>query len=408
LRHTAFIVAVVMLQGLLMGALKPLSRAEQVRPPLSMVSQEDVILAAGPDGAIQYSKNASVKSVPASTLKILTALAAIHHLGMTHRFQTELYMDGKKNLKVKGYGDPLLLSEVWLDMARMSAPKIQSFADLVVDDSYFVRDIQIPGSGTSTNPYDAPIGALCANFNTIFFDHNPSGGIVSAEPQTPLTPLAMKNIRNLGVQKGRYTFTHKGHEIALYAGEIFRVFLQENGVDGTHRIRVGSVGHGDQLIHVYRSPFSLDMAIRKMLEYSNNFMANQILVSLGAREYGPPGTLEKGVKALCRFAERELQLENIKIVEGSGISRQNRLSAVDMLAVLKGFSPYRNLLTRDGNILYKSGTLKGIQARAGYVEGHQGKLFYFVVFVKGSQVNITEVMHAVGKDLAAPAKPSLF
>ncbi len=397
-----------MLQGLLMGALKPLSRAEQVRPPLSMVSQEDVILAAGPDGAIQYSKNASVKSVPASTLKILTALAAIHHLGMTHRFQTELYMDGKKNLKVKGYGDPLLLSEVWLDMARMSAPKIQSFADLVVDDSYFVRDIQIPGSGTSTNPYDAPIGALCANFNTIFFDHNPSGGIVSAEPQTPLTPLAMKNIRNLGVQKGRYTFTHKGHEIALYAGEIFRVFLQENGVDGTHRIRVGSVGHGDQLIHVYRSPFSLDMAIRKMLEYSNNFMANQILVSLGAREYGPPGTLEKGVKALCRFAERELQLENIKIVEGSGISRQNRLSAVDMLAVLKGFSPYRNLLTRDGNILYKSGTLKGIQARAGYVEGHQGKLFYFVVFVKGSQVNITEVMHAVGKDLAAPAKPSLF
>lgn len=402
------IVAVVVLQGLLMCVLKPLSRAEQVRPPLSMVSQEDVILAAGPDGAVQYSKNASVKSVPASTLKILTALAAIHHLGMTHRFHTELYMDGKKNLIVKGYGDPLLLSEVWLDMARASAPKIQSFADLVVDDSYFVRDIQIPGSGTSTNPYDAPIGAVCANFNTIFFDHNPSGGIVSAEPQTPLTPLAMRNIRNLGLKKGRYTFTHKGHEIALYAGEIFRYFLQENGVDGTHRIRVGSVGHGDQLIHVYRSLFSLDVAIRKMLEYSNNFMANQILVSLGAREYGPPGTLEKGVKVLCRFAERELQLENIKIVEGSGISRQNRLSALDMLAVLKGFSPYRNLLTRDGNILYKSGTLRGIQTRAGYVEGHQGKLFYFVVFVKGSQANITEVMHAVGKDLAAPAKPSLF
>jgi len=408
LKYTAFIVAVVMLLGLSTWAMEPLSWAEQVRSAMSMVSPEDVILVAGADGALRYSKNASVKCVPASTLKILTALAAIHHFGLSHRFRTELYMDGEKNLKVKGYGDPLLLSEIWRDMAHTLAPTLQSFGDLVVDDSYFVRDIQIPGSGTSTNPYDAPIGALCANFNTVFFEHDQSGQIVSAEPQTPVTPLALKNIRGLGLEKGRYTFTHKGHEITRYAGEIFQYFLRENGVDCTHQIRVGTVGCGDQLFHVHRSAFSLEEAIQKMLEYSNNFMANQILVSLGAREYGPPGTLEKGVMALSRFAEEELRLEDIKIVEGSGISRENRLSALDMLAVLKGFSPYRNLLTRDGNILYKSGTLRGIQARAGYVEGHQGKLFYFVIFVKGSQTNITEAMHAVGKDLTMPSEPSLF
>lgn len=386
----------------------PVFSAQQVRSPMSMVSPEDVILVAGADGAFRYNKNASVHSVPASTLKILTALAAIHHFGLSHRFRTEFYMDGEKNLKVKGYGDPLLLSEVWRDVARTLASKLQFFGDLVVDDSYFVRNIQIPGSGTSTNPYDAPIGALCANFNTVFFEHDQSGRIVSAEPQTPVTPLALENIRGLGLENGRYTFTHKGYEIARYAGEILQYFLRENGVDGTHPIRVGTVGCGDRLLHVYRSGFSLKEAIQKMLEYSNNFMANQILVALGAQEYGPPGTLEKGVMALSHFAEEDLQLENIKIVEGSGISRKNRLSALDMLAVLKGFSPYRNLLTRDGNILYKSGTLRGIQARAGYVEGCQGELFYFVIFLKGSQTNITDVMHAVGKDLVVPLKPSLF
>jgi serine-type D-Ala-D-Ala carboxypeptidase/endopeptidase (penicillin-binding protein 4) len=408
LKYTAFIIAAVLLLGISTGDTEPLSQAEQDRSPVSMVSPEDVILVADADGVLEYSKNASVKAVPASTLKILTALTAIRHLGLSYRFHTELYIDSEKNLKVKGFGDPLLLSEVWRDMARALAPKLRSFGDLVVDDSYFVRNIQIPGSGTSTNPYDAPIGALCANFNTVFFEHDQTGRILSAEPQTPLTPLALKNISALGLNKGRYTFTHKGHDIARYAGEILQHFLQENGVRGTHDIRVGTVNDRDKLLYVHRSAFSLEEAIQKMLQYSNNFMANQILVSLGARTYGPPGTLEKGVMALYRFAEEELGLEHIEIVEGSGISRKNRLSALDMLAVLKGFSPYRNLLTRDGNILYKSGTLRGIQARAGYVEGRQGKLFCFVVLMSGPHTNITQVMHAVEKDLIVSSPPTLF
>jgi len=373
---------------------------------MKMIASEDVILVADADGGPVYSTNESVKSVPASTLKILTAQAAIHLLGLSYKFSTELYVDGENNLKVKGYGDPLLLSEVWQDMAQTLAPKLPSFGDLVVDDSYFERDIQIPGSGTSTNPYDAPIGALCANFNTVFFERDPTGRIVSAEPQTPVTPLALEHVRGLELEKGRFTFTHKGNEIARYAGEIFQYFLRENGVDCSGQVRVGKVETGDRLIYVYRSGFSLGEAIQKMFEFSNNFMANQILIALGAQEHGPPGTLEKGVMTLTRFAETELGLKNIKIAEGSGISRKNRLSALDMLAVLKGFAPYRNLLTREGQILYKSGTLRGIRTRAGYVEGHQGKLFYFVIFLKGSEANITEVMHAIENDLNHSSKSS--
>jgi D-alanyl-D-alanine carboxypeptidase len=56
--------------------------------------------------------------------------------------------------------------------------------------------------------------------------------------------------------------------------------------------------------------------------------------------------------------------------------------------------------------LYKSGTLRGLRARAGYVEGRQGKLFYFVVFIKGMKVNIQDVIRAVERHLngSPPAK----
>jgi D-alanyl-D-alanine carboxypeptidase/D-alanyl-D-alanine-endopeptidase (penicillin-binding protein 4) len=398
LKFIGAIVTFATLFWLLQSAAEPVLRAEQAPPPVEMISPEDVILVADSDGGVLYGQNTRIKAVPASTLKILTALAAIHYLGNSYRFQTEFYLDGKKNLKAKGYGDPLLISEAWQEIAKALASRLQGANDLVVDDSYFVRDIQVPGAGTSTNPYDAPVGALCANFNTVFFKKNPSGHIVSAEPQTPMTPLALKSVRRLGLEKGRLTFTHQGNEIALYAGEVLLHFLRENGMNFTGQIRVGTTGCQDRLVYVHRG-FSLEEAIQKMLEFSNNFMANQITVALGAREFGPPGTLEKGILALFRFATEALRLKDIKLVEGSGISRKNRMSALDMLAVLQAFAPYRNLLTRDGNILYKSGTLRGLRARAGYVEGRQGKLFCFVVFLKGLKINIQDVMLAVERHL---------
>ena len=80
----------------------------------------DALLVADHDGQIIFKKNEAKKCIPASTLKLLTALAAIHHLGLSYRFKTEFYIDPKQNLKVKGYGDPLLISEVLQEIAAVS------------------------------------------------------------------------------------------------------------------------------------------------------------------------------------------------------------------------------------------------------------------------------------------------
>ena len=150
-----------------------------------------------------------------------------------------------------------------------------------------------------------------------------------------MTPLAMKKIRSLGLSKGRYTFSHQGREAARHVGELLGYFLGERGTILQGKVRVGAVEPEDCLVYTYLSTFTLEQALRKMLEFSNNFMANQILIALGAHVYGPPGTLAKGVKVVTDFCRNELQLSDVQIAEGSGISRKNRLSALDMLAVLK-------------------------------------------------------------------------
>ncbi len=371
-----------------------ISLSGQASSLLNRISSQDALLVAGPDGRIIYSKNETRKCVPASTLKVLTGLAAIHHLGKSYRFQTEFYQDLDKDLKVKGYGDPLLISEVWQEIAQAIAPRLQVFKDLVLDDTYFEDEVDSPGAGLSTNPYDAPNRALCANFNTVFFKRDGTGRIISAEPQTPMTPLALEKARLMGLNSGRYTFSHDGHEAVRYAGELLVHFLEKRGKVCQGKIRAGVVVPGDPLVYTYHSIFTLEQTLKKMFEFSNNFMANQILIALGAHVHGPPGTLAKGVKVLSDYAGKVLHL-NIEIAEGSGISRKNRLSAKDMLAVLRRFEPHRALLVRKGRVFYKSGTLKGVKTRVGYIEDKSGNPYYFVIFLNSSHADIDSIFDCV-------------
>ncbi len=365
----------------------------------------DAVAVSTPGGALLYARRLDTPHVPASTLKILTALTALRTLGSSYRFVTEFYLDGQGNLKVKGYGDPLLISEIWQQIAASLARNISSYADLIVDDSYFSHTIRIPGRRRSTNPYDAPVGALCANFNTIFFDRDARGRIVSAEAQTPLLPFAMRRIRALGLESGRYTFTHDRAEAARYAGELLAYFLARQGVKGSGSIRPGRVAPQDRLLLAHASPFPLEEVVRKMLEFSNNFMANQLVIAMGARAEGPPGTLQKGLRVIRAYAEKRLRLKDLRVVEGSGISHRNRITAAGMLRVLQAFMPYRHLLKQRGAILYKTGSLRGVRARAGYLEPPGKGTYPFVVLLGRHTLRLDPIMDCledwVGKAVGA-------
>jgi D-alanyl-D-alanine carboxypeptidase/D-alanyl-D-alanine-endopeptidase (penicillin-binding protein 4) len=375
----------------------PIADSKQGLPCLANITATDALLIADPRGKILYRKNERKKCIPASTLKVLTGLAALEQLGPSYRFRTEFYMDAFQNLKVRGCGDPLLLSEVLQELADVLSSKIHSFQSLILDDSYFSPEITIPGCDGSTNPYDAPVGSISANFNTVAFRRDKKGRIVSGEKQTPLVPFARDRIHSLGLAPGRHTFLDDSRSAARYTGELLLCFLREKGVACDGSIRSGAVGPDDRLIHTYESVFPLETVVQKMMASSSNFMANQILLALGASIYGPPATLTKGIDAVTGFAGKKIGLHNIKIVEGSGISRDNRLSALDMLAILKQFKPYRHLLREKDNVYYKTGSLKGIRTRVGYINNGLGEFYYFVIFFNQPHYKMNATLDCVKK-----------
>ncbi len=89
------------------------------------------------DGHMLISRHADRPMVPASTMKILTALASIQRWGMGHRFHTDFHMTGDGRLWVKGEGDPYLVSEE-LDriVATLKRKGIRSVNGLGLDSCY--------------------------------------------------------------------------------------------------------------------------------------------------------------------------------------------------------------------------------------------------------------------------------
>ncbi|WP_459922063.1 D-alanyl-D-alanine carboxypeptidase/D-alanyl-D-alanine-endopeptidase [Desulfatiferula olefinivorans] len=345
----------------------------------------------GPDDAVLvmagsrclYEKNADRMLIPASTLKVLTALSAFDCLGEGFRYHTDFFLDDQNNLTIKGYGDPLLISEV---IARCSAAlvpilkkKTGALRNILYDDSFFTS-LMVPGAVPhSSEPYDSPNGALCANFNTVNFLRTPEGRLISAEPQTPLLPFLTDVIEASGLDEGRIRLTR--HDSRLYAAHLFRFFLEKNGMPVTGDILTAPSPSAEKdAIYTFHSPFSLNDIVSQLLEYSNNFIANQLVLTMGARVQGAPGTLEKGVGVLNRYLLSQGLSDRVVVIEGSGLSRDNRISARDMDRLLNAFASHYFLMKKKDSVYYKTGTLTGISTRVGYVTGPMGIEQRFVVF----------------------------
>ncbi len=390
--------------GMLLCAMAVPAAASSGPPPLqakiaSLVGPGDSVLVEAPDGQKLAAIHEDKQRVPASIFKLLTSLAAIETLGADYHFKTEFFVDAENNLKIKGYGDPLLVSERLAFICHHLASRLDTVGNIILDDSYFSQPLRIPGRGTSLEPYDAPNGALCVNFNTVAFARR-NGRWISDEPQTPLLPSVIPLIQASGLTSGRITLAAGRQEALDYTGAMFRYFLEQSGISVQGSVLPGRIlPQQDRMIWRYRSEVDLAGAISKLLEYSNNFIANQILLIMGAETQGPPASMEKGLAVLRAYYRDTLGLRNGRIVEASGISRQDRISAQAMMTILKRFSPYHELMRKQGRQYYKTGHLKGIRSRAGYIASRDGKLYRFVVMVNTPGKSTNRIMRVLEKEL---------
>jgi D-alanyl-D-alanine carboxypeptidase/D-alanyl-D-alanine-endopeptidase (penicillin-binding protein 4) len=102
---------------------------------------------------------------------------------------------------------------------------------------------------------------------------------------------------------------------------------------------------------------------------------------------------------LKAFYREELKIKSGRIVEASGISRENRITARAMLTILQHYEPYHELMRQEGRQFYKTGHLNGIRTRAGFLASDHGGLYRFVVIVNTPGKSTDSIMNVIETQL---------
>jgi D-alanyl-D-alanine carboxypeptidase/D-alanyl-D-alanine-endopeptidase (penicillin-binding protein 4) len=257
-------------------------------------------------GEIAYSRNAELPLLPASNEKLAIAYTALTRLGPGYRFRTEVLglgsLDGavwRGDLVLKGYGDPTLDRDDLLALARdVRAWGIHRVSGAVFGDES-TYDALRTGPGWKAAYY--------------------------IEECAPLSALI--------VDRSRYQ-ERVSHDPARTAGRLFREALESVGV---------TVGKHARRLLVAPStavPLALDVSepladiVRVMGRDSDNFMAEMLLKQLGER-LGTAGTTGAGARVVRQaLIDAAVPLDGVRIADGSGLSRLDRLTATSIVSIL--------------------------------------------------------------------------
>jgi D-alanyl-D-alanine carboxypeptidase/D-alanyl-D-alanine-endopeptidase (penicillin-binding protein 4) len=401
---------------------------------------------------------------PASTMKVVTTFAGLQLLGPNYRWQTNLYADREPdftgtvdgNVYLRGHGDPKLIPEEMVklvDKARR-AGAVTINGDLVLDRSYFDAGLDNGTTidGETQRAYNVSPDALLYAFKTLSFTFapDPATQTVAVSVTPPLAQLRLDNRLTLsngrcGEWKARtnpaLSPQPDGSVVASFDGSYaadcgeqvlnlaalshnefvsggFVAEWQAAGGRFAHppAVRVGKVPRGAILLARH---YGLPLAdiVRDINKYSNNVMARQLFLTIGAEiDRGGPASTARSDRVIRRWLTRQgLDMPGLVLDNGSGLSREERISAYDMarllqqalasevaaplvdsLPVLGVDGTLRNRLTRSsaaGSGYLKTGTLADVRALAGYVDASDGARYVVVSFINHANASQAQEAH---------------
>lgn len=371
---------------------------------IAALAPSGLVLVLVEEGNALVAQNGDQPFVPASVAKIVTAFLAMEVLGGDYHFRTRFYLDDERVLYVRGGGDPFLISEELALLAQglIAAVGREPLTGIVLDASYYPSDLRIPGIENSDEAYDALNSAFAVNFNTIHAERI-GDTVRSAEEQTPITPLAISQFLKRGPDgRGRISLAQEDPEVSLlYAGELLSAFIERAGREVSGALSIGSVPEGLEPVYVHRQSRPLSEIIRQMLLASNNYIANQIFLEIGAHRRGGPVSLAKSLDVAREILAEHDLIGAIHLVEGSGISRENRFTARGLAKLLHDFAPHADLLRRtQGGSRYKTGTMSGVRTLAGYANTARHGDVPFVISLGGNTGNTRfQLLRAIERGL---------
>ncbi|MFM2640514.1 serine-type D-Ala-D-Ala carboxypeptidase [Vibrio chagasii] len=379
---------------------------------------------------------------PASTLKLVTALAAKLELGDNFHYTTSIARSGNDSI-ISFSGDPTLQREQLKSLLAQYA-KSQSRiikGNLYLDNTAYTgyqRAVGWPWDILGVC-YSAPSSAMtldsnCAQASIYTKDNGSTRVYIPAHYPVDVTTNAATVTRSgqkatqcdlelITTPNNSYTlsgclverkkplplkFAIQNPE--LYTSQVVSSLLKELKIQVKGDVLIGAKeGTNKATLVASHHSAKLPELLDTMLKKSDNLIADNLTKTLGARFYVQPGSFNNGTEAIKQIllTKANIDLSKAQLVDGSGLSRNNRMRSQTMAKVLRyiwendsqlnlinamptsgmnGTLKYRQSMRKapiQGNIIAKSGSLYGTYNMAGYGLDESGKpSSLFVQFVR--------------------------
>jgi len=400
--------------------------------------------------------NAQQPMSPASTMKLVTTFSGLSLLGPDYRWKTAAYALGPVengvlhgNLYIVGTGDPKLVPEELIDLVQ----KIHTAGITAIDGQLVLDKHNFDPSTRDAGPFDDEVLApynvgpdpLLYAFKSLSFTVSARGNAVDIGVTPPLYKLHIVN--DLHVTRGRcvgeavtpvVTQQADGTAQAVFSGRFpltcgaqesnlaaldhdtffadgFLALWQQTGGTFQGTVTEGPTPADAHEVAVHESPALSDI-VRDINKFSNNVMARNLFLTIGEVKGRAPATLASSAQQVEQFLHRDgLTMPDLVLDNGSGLSRDERISAASMAALLQVANaspvaqPYieslpivgvdgtmRNRLVNksiEGNAHIKTGTLRDVRAIAGYVGSENGDGFIVVSFINDPHAEGARAAH---------------
>lgn len=370
-----------------------------------------------------YSLNKKAPMIPASTLKLVTSSAALNTLGSDYEFSTKLYKSSNNDLYLKLGADPFLTSSDLKKMMAVAKEKnILEPKTIYIDSSIF--DNVEWGEGWQ---WDDDLNPLMPKFSSYNIDKNLLNITIAPTninaPANIFTskfyPITFMNLVTTGNENNIFISRNNSisPDIITIEGTVKKQeteFIPINHPKRYFILRIEDAIRSAKMDYygkfaqkkvpstnvylVAQADHDLQTAISAILKNSNNFVAETVFKLAGGKYVNNTGSLANSQKMLNNYFDKlSLNYENIKIVDGSGVSKNNLmttdfmtefLSKQEVIDTLKPELPTSGEGTLKNRMLYfkdnlraKTGTLSDVSAIAGYITSRTGRTYAFDIMI---------------------------
>lgn len=396
-------------------------------------------------GKVIYQRNADKLLNPASNIKMLTAAAALYHLGPDYRYTTSLSTD-KNNVYITFSGSPSFTPDDLRQLLTpLNQPPLKIIAgNIVLDTSQFKPPYYAAGVSYDDLGwyYNAPSTAVILNGNAVTYDFISAktlGMPIQIKPQNPDKVLTLINEvvtvskaqekehcnLNIDINANNNTLRlygclsqqedHRRMSLAvpnptLYAKQVIKSMLKENNIQLKGTMIEGRKPATATIIASHQSDV-LTKLLTHMLEESDNLYADSFTKQLAYSLTGQ-GTYKQGAFAIKKILAQHTRLDmtQVELADGQG-TRYNMTTPKQLVVFLNDLyrdetikAIFLNALPRMGvtgtlkdrmkntslekMVLAKTGSMHDISALSGYLTTQTSKTLIFSIISNGINGNL--------------------